>query len=537
MKGWAVLICAALGGAASVALSATPESWAAITYKSMDSAETQRLGQVVGAFATAMGVVAEIDPSLASRPASPASPAVAPATFLDRLALEHRLQWFVYSGVLRISPTSDSDIERIQVAASSSGAAKQALIGLGLFEPKFGWGELDEDEAVVLVSGPQAYRNLVKQAIGRGSTAAEPQTPELMVFHLLHASALDENSTSRDRTMSRQGIATLLRSMFSGGDAPAGAELAQSIARGIGDSPQRTGSPQPVQSSPLVALSRAPLAPVVSRNRRSKARYPVVEGYGPTNSVLIYDLPEKREMYQELIAQLDVARRQVEIVASIVDVTASAISDWAFDVQLGSSEHYVRIASGGASASKDVVTAPTLVLNFKALSARLSALESRGDAKVLARPSVVTVENSPAMLELGKSVYFPLTSERTVDLKEVNVGTALRVTPRVQQSDKAPAIQLTLDIEDGSLDSATLTGASAQTSRSTISTQAQLLPGEALVIGGYRRESKTNNSSSIPPFNSIPIIGELFQSRGTQLETTERVVILSARLIPQETAP
>lgn len=54
--------------------------------------------------------------------------------------------------------------------------------------------------------------------------------------------------------------------------------------------------------------SRAPTA-------RGRIR---VEADVRNNAVLIYDLPERQAMYRELIAQLDVARKLVEIDAIIL---------------------------------------------------------------------------------------------------------------------------------------------------------------------------------------------------------------------------
>ncbi|MCZ7019550.1 secretin N-terminal domain-containing protein, partial [Salmonella enterica] len=68
---------------------------------------------------------------------------------------------------------------------------------------------------------------------------------------------------------------------------------------------QMLGAPAPLgQMNPGMPLTtRAPVA-------RGRIR---VEADVRNNAVLIYDLPERQAMYRELISQLDVARKLVEI--------------------------------------------------------------------------------------------------------------------------------------------------------------------------------------------------------------------------------
>src|SRR5207248_5506071 len=93
---------------------------------------------------------------------------------------------------------------------------KDALIGLGLFEPKFGWGELT-DEGVIYVSGPSEYVRLVKQVLQPEKRLDEMQA---MVFRLKHASAIDRIVWVRDEQIVTPGVATILRSMLDGRSDP-----------------------------------------------------------------------------------------------------------------------------------------------------------------------------------------------------------------------------------------------------------------------------------------------------------------------------
>ena len=86
--------------------------------------------------------------------------AASPEAFLNRLALEYRFQWFVYNNTLYVSPLSAQTSRRTEISPDAAPDIKQALKGVGLLEPRFGWGELP-DEGVVLVTGPPEYVNLI----------------------------------------------------------------------------------------------------------------------------------------------------------------------------------------------------------------------------------------------------------------------------------------------------------------------------------------------------------------------------------------
>jgi type III secretion protein C len=508
---------------------AVPGWWEGSTYAYLGG--TAPLGEVLAKFAMSMGVKLKLDPELAGVKTMEAGRPGTPSAFLDRLAAQHRLQWFVFNGNLYVEGLDKAGVETIPVGVSSAAVAKEALVGLGLFEPKYGWGELDGDEPAVLVSGPPAYRQLVKQVVGHREPSKEQAQPEVMVFPLKYASATDNDSPARDRSVPRPGVASALRSMFGAGEKSPfqdtlnqlSADASKTQASSDGKSRTAALAPRPQGTSPS------------PRN----ARLPLIEPYPPTNAVLVLDLPERRKQYEALIARLDVPAQQVEVIATIVDIESGKLSEWSPDLTLGGSVRSLRLTPSGSavatpSTSDAASTGATVLWSLHALALRLRALESEGAAKVLARPSVLTLDNMAAVLDLSQSAYFRLTGERSVDLKGVSAGTLLRVTPHVLSDTGTPhAIRLAVDVEDGNLDNAGNGNSTPLVSRNSISTQALLQPGQALVIGGYRREQNSTQASKVPVLGALPVVGRLFRTDSQQAKQTERMFILHARVIPE----
>jgi type III secretion protein C len=495
----------------TVARAMPPDGWKDALYSYRGAALS--LGDVLSTFARSMGVELRVAKGLAMQQRVSVDPgAVSPVVFLNRVAFVHGLQWFVYGGVLYVSSASGSVTERIALDTMTAASAKQALIGLGLFEPKFGWGELDEAQAAAVVFGPQAYIELAKGAVGKSAAAKDATEPQVMIFRLKYASAADAQMTLRDRSVTRQGVASVLRAL-------------------LGSEHDRTSWPDDFKSPGPIASVRqgaaeptSGIAPPPLSAKRSQA--PAIEAYAPLNAVVVRDRPDKRKVYEDLITALDVPPRQVEIDATIVDADVDTLREWSAGLTIGGTRNAFTSDLGTGNANATVVLA-----SLNRLMLRLRSLESKGFAEVLSRPSIMTLDNQGAVLDLSQSAHFRLVGERIADLKSITVGTMLRVTPRVLSDAASAPVRIDIDIEDGNIQDTGDRGTTAQTARSTISTQAILLANQALVIGGFKRERSLHQKSKVPVLGSLPLLGRLFQADSDGTNRRERLFILTARVV------
>lgn len=493
----------------------TPESWKSVVYGQAGAART--LQRALEDFARSMGLRLRCDADLSHLAVQPGVRATTPAAFLDDLATQHAFDWFVYAGVLHVNSAAQMPSVRLELRGHTASALKEALVGLGLFEPKFGWGELSSQPTAVLVSGPAAYLDLIGEIVRGLPAASSSRDVQVMVFPLKYASAADSEATVRERTVLLPGVASILREVLSGSSASAPGLLAVARAEQGADA----------MKAPIRPLAQVRDGASLGAGGGLGVGQATVRAFAALNAVIVHDSIEKKAMYETLIASLDVPVQQVEVIANVVDVQSGTLRDWAVQMGLANSARTERsVASSRADIGGSDGT--TLLWDSRALSLRLRALESEGKARYVARPSVMTLNNHAASLDLSKTAYVKLEGERAVDLKAITVGSLLNVVPRVIVETDGIKIRLNLSIEDGLLD---LTQGTPQATRNVINTQAIVNAEQALVIGGYRNDSKEDKKSRVPVLGALPVVGALFRSDHQQNAKSERIYIISARLV------
>ena len=417
---------------------------------------------------------------------------------------------------------------------------------------------------------------------------AKPVGSVFRVFSLRYAWAQDTAMTVGGREIVIAGVASMLRRLSGNYPAsPAGLGVAPPVTASSGNSLSRLrgaglashdgaslrrapSSTDPSQggyqhgASPLGQAASPGSAPGVhsvyrepqylqSQSALVNISLPRIESDARTNSVVIHDLPERIDRYEALIASLDVKTMLVQIEASILDVASDSIDrlgvDWSlarhqivlgqgngadtggFRQQTGSFAAQAAGTSIGSASGIGVAGASTIVSNLgRYFLAQVNLLAQEGKAHVHARPSVLTVSNTEAILENTQTFYVRLAGEREVDLFNVTAGTSLRVTPALVEEGGERKIKLSIRIEDGSLTGQTVDQIPV-VQRSTVGTQAMIGEGQSLLIGGAAYSVDRETQSKVPLLGDIPALGALFKFSGKQVSRVERLFMITPRLI------
>lgn len=538
MKRWLMLLMITALFWSSSVQAATPASWKDTGFSI--NATDLSLREVLEEFGQVYGVRIAFnlkeDKTLSGRIKADSGSA-----FLDRLTHLYKFRWFVYNSTLHIVPAKDNVSVRLQIGEDAVQDAKAALIGLGLFESRFGWGELP-DEGVVVVSGPRAYVNLVREVLSPASGKKSAKGKQIMVFRLKYASAADRIIVTRGQKETIPGVKTILTGLLNPtGSAVSGDQHDKfdvSSEKRSRDGKNGRGGTYDLHSDRGTARAGSE-----EEGRRSKSGDTARNGLridaDPTlNAILIYDDTSKREMYRALIAELDVEPRQIEIEALIVDIERSKLAEMGIEWGVRRDDKVVRINSTTADSRGTDLPLPgstLLISNAARFYARLKALEDSGEASVLAKPTVLTLDNVAAVLDLSQTSYVPLIGERVVDLADITAGTLLRVVPRIVQEGPNTRVRLEVDIEDGALGDQTQKSTVA--TRSTISTQAIIDLQQTLMIGGYHAESRLKNHQKVPVLGDIPLFGGLFRSNADNHTDRERLFLITPRLLGSSGIP
>ncbi|TFF10215.1 EscC/YscC/HrcC family type III secretion system outer membrane ring protein [Pseudomonas sp. BCA14] len=509
-------------------LAAIPSEWKNTAYAY--EAEHKPLREVLEDFAQTFGTQLQIE-GLLEGTVNGKIRANTPQSLLDRLGVEHRFQWYLYNNTLYISTLDQQESARLEVSSETIADLKQALTDIGLLESRFGWGELPED-GVILVSGPRRYIEQVKQFASQRRSPDEKQS--VLTFPLKFANAADRQIDYRGEKHMIPGVANMLRGLLEPRPASvlppratppsAPAPLAASGARLsnplLGQMLGTTPPPEPSGTGPTVT----PRASVSSGKIR-------VEADVRNNAVLIYDLPERQAMYRDLIAQLDVARKLVEIDAIILDIERTQLQE--FGVNWGFQNSRFR---GGVNMNPGTSSQLSFE-NRDKFYAHIRALESRGLATLVSNPSVLTLENHPAVIDFNRTQYLVGGTENATILP-VTVGTSFQVVPRVITSRGKHQIHLLVDIEDGNFNASPPPSTTPDVSRGKVSTQAVMAEKRSLVIGGFHVSESTDKRNKVPLLGDIPLLGKaLFSSTERQNNRRERLFILTPRVIGDQDDP
>ncbi len=530
------------------AIAVAPAAWKETAYTY--DAKGKPLIRVLNDFGGAMGARVVIQSPLGA--SMPGGRIAAPSAidYLDRLAIDNGFSWYFYNNALFINPISDYVTARIEMPSETMPDAQRALQSIGLLDPRFGWGELP-DQGVVLVSGPTSYVDLVRQLLKADDKGLDEKETQIMVFRLKNASAMDRSFTIRDTARVVPGVASVLRTVLNGDTSSLNSDLRRETqqlmagagsrgAAGISIAGATGGLSSGGGGSSLPMLppttGSGPLGPPSRSDSAARGARPTQATIGVDarlNAVLIRDLPKRRELYESLISQLDVASPLVEITAYIIDVTKDELNEWVPELAYQGWAGTTRFNAGTSpGAFTPQVAAAGLGGNIALLATNrfllnLRALEAKKHARVLSRPSVLTMDNVQAVLDLSHTSYIKLIGERNVDARSISAGLMFQVTPRVVDN----TIHLDVDVEDGEIENSGEGNSNPLVSRKAISTQAVIRENQVLIIGGYRRSRTGNDKGGVPLIGDIPLVGKLFQSNMQEQNDIERLYVLSARAV------
>lgn len=458
-----------------------------------------------------------------------------PQSLLDRLGVEHRFQWYLYNNTLYISTLDQQESARLEVSTETVADLKRALIDIGLLDSRFGWGELPDD-GIVLVSGPKRYIEQIKQFSSQRRSPDEKQS--ILSYPLKFANAADRIVDYRGEKLTIPGVASVLRGLLEPRSVTTLSSMTQRTA--TASQPAMVTPNFPRLNNPLLEqmIGSATNSGQLSTGATLSPRAPVgagrirVEADVRNNAILIYDLPERQTMYRELITQLDVARKLVEIDAIILDIEREQLRE--FSVSWGFQNN--RFTAGAGNLSRGA-TSQLSIGDREHFFAAVRALESKGLASMVSNPSVLTLENQPAVIDFNRTQYLKAGIENATILP-VTVGTSFQVVPRVITSRGSQQIHLEVDIEDGNFEETNASSDNLDVRRGKVSTQAVMAEKRSLVVGGFHVTHNKDTQSKVPGLGSIPLLGKaLFSSSEKKSNRRERLFILTPRVIGDQDDP
>ena len=173
----------------------------------------------------------------------------------------------------------------------------------------------------------------------------------------------------------------------------------------------------------------------------------------------------------------------------------------------------------------------------------LSALQTLNDVKIVSNPTIVTLNNSEATINIGSEFPVPSYSynEQRGSFEVSNftykaIGVNLRVTPQVNGRG---FIKLSIEPEVSQQNGSTTFGGAGGASIPIIAsrkakTTVSLKDGFTMGIGGLLTVQTTKGGTRVPLLGSIPGIGRLFRSDDLNKQQTNLIIFITAKTLSAE---
>lgn len=182
----------------------------------------------------------------------------------------------------------------------------------------------------------------------------------------------------------------------------------------------------------------------------------------------------------------------------------------------------------------------TAVFSASDFNIIVSALKTQSNTKVMSNPTIVTLNNTEAVLNIGQEFPVPsytYNSERgTFEVSGFQykpIGIILKVTPQVNARG---VIKMSLEPEvSQQADSTSFGGAGGAQipiiSTRKVKTQVSLKDGFTMGIGGLITDSKSDGGNKVPVLGSIPLLGRLFSNKSVNNVSTNLLIFITARTV------
>ena len=216
---------------------------------------------------------------------------------------------------------------------------------------------------------------------------------------------------------------------------------------------------------------------------------------------------------------------------SSTSLTADFFSSSGEPVQLDATNNPSGIFLGGfynsENGAKDIPFQANLQLNY-VIPVTINTLISDGIIRILSNPTVVCRNGGRATWFVGGEFPIPIQNQLGgVDVEFKQYGIKIEFQPK---TDNADNILTRMKIEVSDIDeSVTVNGIPGIISR-IVETQLNLRKGQTIALSGLLANTSGKSVQKFPILGQIPILGELFKTRGFTDNQTEVMVMVTPEL-------
>lgn len=277
-----------------------------------------------------------------------------------------------------------------------------------------------------------------------------------------------------------------------------------------------------------------------------------------TNSIIVTDIPTRFDAIENTIARLDVKIPQILIEVEMMDISKQVLDElgarWGnTPVQLtaGGTKQTTfpfeidNILDDGYSYEDPEYTSGTI--SFAGLNFTLNFLKTNTDAKALARPRILTLNNETAKIyiktdeAIGISATSaassnPETTSTTVSQAErVETGVFLTVTPQANVETREITMAVQPRVIQATQGETLNNQEFKDPEERSVQTMLRVKDGETIVIGGLLKTNFSSIKTTVPVLSKIPFFGAAFRHKEEDDDQRELIIFITPNIV-EETA-
>jgi len=279
-----------------------------------------------------------------------------------------------------------------------------------------------------------------------------------------------------------------------------------------------------------------------------------IDIHEPTNTVVMSGSPHIIKTLENIITQLDIRRAQVLVEAIIAEVSEDKAKELGVQWLIANKNRGIAGSGFGGTNTPNILSAAAAInadttpsfgngLNFGigkinkigiSFAALINAIETDTDSNLLSTPSIVTLDNEEASIQVGQEI--PIITGSTAGSSNSNpfqtvvrkdIGIKLKVTPQINEGD---AIQLDIEQEVSTVNT-DVTAADIVTNKRLISTSVLIDDAGVITLGGLIEENIEDTHSKVPLLGDIPLLGKLFSSKTATRKKRTLMVFIRPTII------
>jgi len=285
----------------------------------------------------------------------------------------------------------------------------------------------------------------------------------------------------------------------------------------------------------------------------------------PINEILLFyneQKPEETGRVRRIIReQIDLPARKIMIEAMVLEISSQALDElgvqWGFNSDKANGGNFVnkkldgandslvlgQIAYPAGSAQLDA----TVTNVFREFDIRLQALVEKGSAQILSRPSVLTLDNRMAYINVSEKI--PVANTKfvkdyvsSVDFREIMAGIELAVRPRVNDDGTEVSLQINASVSSPvpgkdvivmGMNDQQLAQAPTLSVRE-VKTYARIANDTPFIVGGLIAKDSEISTKQVPVLGDIPILGNLFKSKTETGLKREVIIVITPSVLPED---